>query len=50
MHNDPQRPTYEPPEVITYSDDDILDQLGPAHAQYQRMPGLAVVPPPVSPV
>ena len=23
---------FEPPEVITYSGDDMLDELGPAHA------------------
>jgi hypothetical protein len=26
------KPRFEPPEVITYSGDDILDELGPAHA------------------
>lgn len=28
-----ERPIYEAPEVVTYSDEDILDQLGPAHAR-----------------
>ena len=26
------KPRFEPPKVITYSGDDILDKLGPAHA------------------
>ena len=26
------KPKFEPPEVISYSGDDILDELGPAHA------------------
>ncbi len=26
------RPKFEPPEVITYSGDEILEELGPAHA------------------
>ena len=26
------KPKLEPPKVITYSGDDILDELGPAHA------------------
>ncbi len=27
-----KRPKFEPPKVITYSGDDILEELGPAHA------------------
>ncbi len=27
-----KKPKFEPPEVISYSGDDILDELGPAHA------------------
>ncbi len=26
------KPKFEPPKVITYSGDDILEELGPAHA------------------
>ena len=25
-------PAYEPPEVVTYSDQDILEEMGPAQA------------------
>ncbi len=28
----PKKPKFEPPKVITYSGDDILEELGPAHA------------------
>jgi hypothetical protein len=27
-------PTYEAPEVTTYTDEDILEELGPAQAVY----------------
>lgn len=27
-----KKPKFEPPKVITYSGDDILEELGPAHA------------------
>ena len=27
-----ERPVYEPPEVITYTDDEILEEMGPAQA------------------
>jgi hypothetical protein len=27
-----RKPKLEPPKVITYSGDDILEELGPAHA------------------
>jgi hypothetical protein len=27
-----QRPKFEPPKVITHSGDEILEELGPAHA------------------
>lgn len=33
---DVKRPAYEKPEVVTYADDEILAQLGPAQAQYAK--------------
>ncbi len=27
-----KKPKFEPPKLITYSGDDILEELGPAHA------------------
>ena len=27
-----QRPVYEPPQVLTYTEEEILDELGPAQA------------------
>ncbi len=27
-----KKPKFEPPKVITYSGDDVLEELGPAHA------------------
>ena len=27
-----KNPVYEPPQIITYSEDEILDVVGPAHA------------------
>ncbi len=27
-----KKPRFEPPKVITYSGDDVLEELGPAHA------------------
>ncbi len=30
--NPERKPKFEPPKVITYSGDDILEELGPAHA------------------
>ncbi len=27
-------PVYEPPQVITYTDEEILEELGPAQAVY----------------
>ncbi len=27
-----ERPEFQPPEAITYSGDEILEELGPAHA------------------
>ena len=34
--NDVARPEYEKPEVVSYADDEILAQLGPAQAQYAK--------------
>ena len=31
-------PRYIPPQVISYSNEDILDLLGPAQAQYSSKP------------
>jgi hypothetical protein len=42
-----QLPVYETPEVVSYTDEDILDELGPAWAQFS--PILAGPPPPASP-
>ena len=33
-------PEYQVPEVITYTDEDILEELGPAQAMYGNKPGL----------
>jgi hypothetical protein len=33
-------PLYEPPQVITYTQDEILEELGPAQALYGNGPGL----------
>jgi len=27
-------PAYEPPEVVTYTDEEILEEMGPAQAVY----------------
>ena len=29
---EPELPPYEPPQVVTYQDDDLLAELGPAQA------------------
>jgi hypothetical protein len=29
-----QLPAYEPPEILSYTDDDILEELGPAQTNY----------------
>lgn len=34
--NDVTRPVYEKPEVVSYADEEILAQLGPAQAQYAK--------------
>ena len=31
-------PKYEAPEVITYTDEEILEELGPAQAVYGTVP------------
>ena len=43
---DKELPKYEAPEVISYTDEEILEELGPAQAVY----GTTVVdPPPLQP-
>jgi hypothetical protein len=32
-------PPYEPPQIVTYSDEDILEELGPAQTLYGGAPG-----------
>jgi hypothetical protein len=34
---DKQLPEYEAPKVITYTDEEILEELGPAQAVYGRI-------------
>jgi len=29
-----QLPAYEPPQIVTYSEEDILEELGPAQTLY----------------
>jgi hypothetical protein len=29
-----QLPVYEPPEIVTYTEEDILEELGPAQTNY----------------
>jgi len=29
-----QLPDYEPPQIVTYSEEDILEELGPAQTLY----------------
>jgi hypothetical protein len=36
---DKKMPEYEAPEVVTYTDEDILEELGPAQAIYGNGPG-----------
>jgi len=31
-------PAYEPPQIVTYSDEDILEELGPAQTLYGAAP------------
>ena len=31
---DKEMPTYDAPEITTYTDEEILEELGPAHAVY----------------
>jgi hypothetical protein len=33
---DKKMPEYETPEVVTYTDEEILEELGPAQACYGR--------------
>lgn len=37
-------PEYEPPEVITYTDEEILEQLGPAQALYGSITNIIIGP------
>ena len=32
-------PAYEAPKVITYTDEELLEELGPAHTHYNCLPG-----------
>ena len=32
--NDHRKPEYEAPQVVTYSDEEILEEMGPAQAVY----------------
>lgn len=34
MHDHEEKPEYEAPQVITYSDEEILEEMGPAQAVY----------------
>ena len=34
MNNETQLPVYEAPQVITYTDEQILEELGPAQTLY----------------
>jgi len=36
---DKKMPEYEAPEVVTYTDEEILEELGPAQAIYGKQPG-----------
>jgi hypothetical protein len=31
-------PAYEPPQIVTYTEEDILEELGPAQTQYGDTP------------
>lgn len=35
---DKKMPEYEAPEVVTYTDEEILEELGPAQAIYGDVP------------
>jgi hypothetical protein len=35
---DKKMPEYEAPEVVTYTDEEILEELGPAQAIYDKAP------------
>ena len=37
---DKHLPEYEAPEVITYTDEEILEELGPAQAVYGAVPSV----------
>lgn len=37
---DNQLPIYEAPEIITYTDEDILEELGPAQTNYGDEPSI----------
>jgi hypothetical protein len=36
---DKRMPEYEAPQVTTYTDEEILEELGPAQAIYGKLPG-----------
>ena len=36
---DKRMPEYEVPQVTTYTDEEILEELGPAQAIYGKLPG-----------
>ncbi len=37
---DRKLPEYEAPEVVTYTDEEIFEKLGPVHAGYVKGDGL----------
>ena len=36
---DKRMPEYEAPQVTTFTDEEILEELGPAQAIYGKLPG-----------
>ena len=36
---DKKMPEYKAPQVTTYTDEEILEELGPAQAIYGKLPG-----------
>lgn len=36
-------PTYEPPKITTYTDEELLNALGPAQASHYASPSKAIV-------
>ena len=39
MMEDKKLPEYKAPQVTTYTDEEILEELGPAQAIYGKLPG-----------